>query len=301
MVFDENRLVRIADCPGEYPPYYIASRSGGKSAEKYICYDAMMYAENLFEYDWKADGAAKDERSRKYITSSQFMTIAAEQMGVPGIGGGGSDIRIPKKYLRGKTIKDGLLFLANAWGGSWYVNSSGAVQFAPYGQYFAVFDASGVPHSAVNVGFERDAVSRVIMTNTEKNKVFDTLGSGNFTAIVNISSPAADSDLANGILERADGFVYKAFNCSDILANQNIEVGSRVIFSDEDSFTAFSVTLSLTAHGVYASVSAPEITESEYEFRGSLDRRIDGCIALGRQYDGMIYDDGALSFDFSEE
>ena len=303
VVFDDNGEVTIADALGTYPPYYISSRSGGKNAEKYVCYDAMMYAENKFRYDWKAETVPRDERNRKYISSSMFLTLAAEQMGVSGIGGGGDDIHILRKYLKDKTIKEGLSFLANAWGGCWYVNSSGSVQFAALGQYNALFDAKSKIHAPVSLGYVRSGISRVVMTNTTKNKDIDTGGGTSAASILRLSSPIADAALAAAVLSRANGFVYRAFTCADILADQNVEVGSKIVFdeNDEGDYFAYSVTLSLTASGVYASVSAPEVAENEYKFRGAVQSEIDGCIALGRQYENMVYDDGGLSFDFSEE
>lgn len=300
VVFDEAGTVTIADCPGEYPTYYINQRSGGKLRESYICYDAMVFSEKKFEYDWSDETVAKDERGRKYITSGQFLVLAASQMGVSGIGGGNTEIRLLKKYIKGKTIKDVLSLLASAWGGCFYVASSGAVQFAAYGGYSAVCDIADCDYSAVNVGFERSPVSRVIMTNTDKNKVFDTLGSNDFTAIVRVSSPLASQELAEGILGNARDFKYRAFSCAKAKVDSNPEAGCMVSFG-EDEFIAYSVVLSLTASGVYASLSAPEISESENCFNGNLQREVAGKISLGRQYENFIYNDGGLSFDFSEE
>lgn len=300
VVFDENSPVTVTGSPGEYPTYYISQRSGGKLCEKYICYDAMMFAERDFSYDWNGETVAKDERGRKYITSSQFLVLAASQMGVPGIGGGGTEIRLLKKYIKGKTIKDGLSLLASAWGGCFYVDSSGSVQFVAYGVYSASCSLKNHDHSNVKAGFERSAVSRVIMTDTNKNKVFDTLGSNDFTAIIRISSPAASQELANAILGNANGFRYKAFSCAKAKVDGNIEVGTMIAFG-EDEFIAYSVVLSLTTSGVYASLSAPDISESENCFRGNLQREVAGKITLGRQYENFIYNDGRLSFDFSED
>lgn len=300
VVFDGNSTVTVADCPGEYPTYYISQRSGGKLRESYVCYDAMMFSEKKFEYDWTDETVAKDERGRKYITSGQFLILAASQMGVSGINGGNTEIRLLKKHVKGKTIKDVLSLLAAAWGGCFYVASSGSIQFAAYGGYSARYDLDECDYSTVNVGFERSAVSRVIMTNEDKNKVFDTLGSTDFTAIVRVSSPLASKELAEAILGNANNYRYKAFSCSKALVNDNIEAGSLVSFGGA-SFIAYSVTLFLTTSGVYASLSAPEINEAENCFRGNLQREVAGKITLGRQYDNFIYNDGGLSFDFSEE
>lgn len=303
VVFDDNGAVNIEDAPGTYPPYYISSRSGGKNAEKYVCYDAMMYAENKFRYDWKAETVPRDERNRKYISSSMFLILAAEQMGVSGIGGGGDDIHILRKYLKGKTIKEGLSFLANVWGGCWYVDSSGSVQFAAIGQYNALFDAKSKIHAPMSAGHMRREISRVIMTNTAKSKDFDTGGGTAAESALRLSSPIADAALAAAVLSRVNGFVYRAFSCADMLADQNVEVGSKVVFDEDDEgdYFAFSVVLSLTASGVYASLSAPEVTEAEYSFRGAMQSAMDSRITIGKQYENMVYDDGGLSFDFSEE
>lgn len=298
--FDESGTVTIADCPGEYPTYYINQRSGGKLCERYICYDAMIFSEKEFSYDWNGETVAKDERGRKYITSGQFLVLAASQMGVSEINGGNTDIRLLKKHIKGKTIKDVLSMLATAWGGCFYVASSGAVQFAAYGGYSAICDVKDCNHSAVNIGFERSPVDRVIMTDTDKNKVYDTLGSNDFTAIVKVSSPLASQELANGILANARDFKYRAFSCTKAKVDSNPDAGCMVAFGEEE-FIAYSVVLSLTASGVYASLSAPEINEAENCFRGNLQREVSGKITLGRQYENFIYNDGGLSFDFSEE
>lgn len=289
VVFDENSSVTVADCPGEYPTYFISQRSGGKLRESYICYDAMMYSERKFEYDWTAETVAKDERGRKYITSGQFLVLAASQMGVSGIDSGNTEIRLLKKHIKGKTIKDVLSMLAAAWGGCFYVASSGSVQFAEYGGYSAVCDIEDCDHSAVNIGFERSPVERVIMTDTEKNKVYDTLGSTDFTAIVRVSSPFASKELADGILGNARDFKYRAFSCAKAKVNVNPEAGCMVTFGDNE-FIAYSVVLSLTASGVYASLSAPEISESENCFRGNLQREVSGKITLGRHSVYILYE-----------
>ena len=300
VVFDESGTVTIEDCPGEYPTYYINQRSGGKLRENYVCYDAMVFSEKKFEYDWTAETVAKDERGRKYITSGQFLVLAASQMGVSGIGGGSTEIKLLKKHIKGKTIKDVLSMLACAWGGCFYVASSGGIQFAAYGGYSAVCNIDGCDHSAVNIGFERSPVSRVIMPDSDKNKVYATLGSTDFSAIIRVSSPMASQELAEAILGNASNYRYKAFTCAKAIVNDNIEAGSLVSFG-ENSFIAYSVTLFLTASGVYASLSAPEISESENCFNGALQREVSGKITLGRQYENFIYNDGGLSFDFSEE
>lgn len=303
VVFDDNGAVNIADAPGTYPTYYISARSGDKNAEKYVCYDAMMFSENQFQFDWRSETVPRDERNRKYISSSMFLILAAEQMGVPSIGGGGDNVHILRKYLKGKTIKEGLSFLANVWGGCWYVDSSGSVQFAAFGQSNALFDAHKTVHAPLSLGHARREISCVVMTNTAKNKDFDTGGGTAAESALRLSSPIADAALASAVLSRVNGFVYRAFSCADVAADQNIEVGSKVIFDedDENEYFAFSVVLSFTASGVYASLSAPEVTEAEYSFRGAMQSAIDSRITIGKRYENMVYDDGGLSFDFSKE
>ena len=281
---DDNAEVTVSCSNGvKLPKFYIATRSiPGNGLLKLVCYDRMMFADRDFDVS-AYYGEEEDKKKTKTVLISKVVSDIVTACGFSG--GGAVDVygaeTVTVDDIQGKSCREILELFSEGACGIWYCNVNNALTFLPFGATNTL--VSSDIYSAVKAGSAKGPISRVVAENSSDGEEFDTLGGTGIGSIIRVESIFASAENAAGILSACSGFVFTAFKCSRALISSDMEIGCGVRLGDSE-FICTNFMLHFTVKGIYAELSAPELSESEYDYLNRLRRESKSSVKSGRTY-----------------
>ncbi len=249
------------------PLFYVTGRKTSGGATEWTCCDVCSKTDRLIEFT-DSDFDANDK-----ITISALLTKIHDQSGI-GINASGLSALINKtfdkeKCVDGLTIRSVFETLAEAMCGYW-VGVANEIKFINFGQ--VVFSAVPTAYKAIDFNGSR-SFARVLCTDNEAVYSADSSGSGK-TLIV--STDYASQELADSILSMmvgsANNYTYKSWSCGKGKADEWLCVGQ---FQFGTKFlTANSVSMSISAAGLFFSASANTVDEDEVGYTSEVNRQL---------------------------
>ena len=288
MDFSDNAEVTVTNDSGfSCQKFYIDTRSVSfdGSVTELVCYDRLNFSDIPFDYS----GFVTVSR----VAVGSVLSVVSGQLGVSVGGVPFSEKQMDLSQLKDKTVRDVLNIISEQNVGYWFVNGSGALEFAALGGYTAVLPV--VKNGAVSGGTVKE-VSRVIMRDSLDGKEYDTLGGTSQADMLIVSAEDINSEMASAVLNRVKGKVLRAFSCSCLLG------GFGRVYSEWNGLIVNSVSQKLTVGGVFGTVGASSFAESEYDFGGFYRTQLDRRIAKNALYNNcaITTDKGFVFYDYEE-
>lgn len=280
---DDNAEVTVNCSNGVVlPEFYIASRSvPGPGLLKLVCYDRMMFTDRDFDVS-AYYGETEDKNKTKAVLISRVVSDIVSACGFSD--GGAVNVYGADKVfiddIKGKTCREILELLSEGACGIWYCDVDNALTFLPFGTTNTLISPD--IYSAVKVGSAKGPINRVIAENSTDGEEFDTLGGTDIGSIIRAESIFASSENAAGILSSCKDFVFTAFKARALISSDT-EIGCGVAFGDA-TYICTNFMLHFTVGGIYAELSAPELSESEYDYLNRLRRESRSSVKSGRTY-----------------
>lgn len=292
MDFSDNAEVTVTNGAGfSCQKFYIDTRSVSfdGSVTELVCYDRLNFSDIPFDYSGfvtGAEGAVK-------VAVGNVLSVISSQLGVSVGGVPFSGKKMDLSQLKDKTVRDVLNLISEQNVGYWFVNDSGALEFAALGGYTASLP---VVKNGVISGGTVKGISRVIMRDSLDGKEYDTLGGSSQADMLIVSAEDVDGSMASAVLARVKEKVFKAFSCSCLLD------GFGRVYSEWNGLIVTSVSQNLTAGGVLATVGASSFGESEYDYGGFYRTQLDRRIAKNALYNNcaITTDKGFVFYDYEE-
>lgn len=265
----ENAEVRLV-CPGSLispPLFYVTGRKTSGGTTEWTCCDIVSKTDRLIEF------ADSDFDENDKITISALLTKIHDQSGI-GVNASGLSALINKTFDKDKCV-DGLTIravfetLAEAMCGYW-VGVGNEIKFINFGQ--VVFSAIPTSYKEVDLNGSIN-YARVLCTDNEAVYAAQANGSGK-TLIV--STDYASQELADSILSMmigsANNYTYQSWSCGKGKADEWLYVG---LFRFGTKFlTANSVSMSVSASGLFFSASANTVDEDEVGYTSEVNRQL---------------------------
>lgn len=265
----ENAEVRLL-CPGSLiqpPLFYVTGRKTSGSVTEWTCCDIVSKTDRLIEF------ADSDFDANDKITISALLTKIHDQSGI-GINASGLSALINKtfdkeKCVDGLTIRSVFETLAEAMCGYW-VGVKNEIKFINFGQ--VVFSVVPTAYKAIDFNGSR-SFARVLCTDNEAVYAAQANGSGK-TLIV--STDYASQELADSILSMmvgsANNYTYQSWSCSKGKADEWLYVGQ--FRFGQQFLVANSVSMSVSAAGLFFSASANTVDEDEVGYTSEVNRQL---------------------------
>ena len=292
MDFSDNAEVTVANNEGfSCQKFYIDTRSvsfdGGVT--ELVCYDKLNFSDIAFDYSGfvtGAEGAVK-------VAVGNVLSVVSSQLGVSVGDVPFSGKQMDLSQLKDKSIRDVLNIISEQNVGYWFVNGSGALEFAALGGYTAVLPVE--KQGSISGGTVKE-ISRVIMRDSLDGKEYDTLGGTSQADMLIVSAEDVNGDMASAVLNRVKGKAFKAFSCSCLFS------GYGRVYSDFGGLIVTSVSQNLTAGGIFGTVGASSFAESEYDYGGFYRTQLDRRIAKNALYHNcaVTTDMGFVFYDYEE-
>ena len=292
MDFSDNAEVVVTNDAGfSCQKFYIDTRSVSfdGSVTELVCYDKLNFSDIAFDYSGfvtGAEGAVK-------VAVGNVISVISSQLGVSVGDVPFSGKQMDLSQLKDKTVRDVLNIISEQNVGYWFVNGSGALEFAALGGYTALLPVG--KHGSISGGTIKE-ISRVVMRDSLDGKEYDTLGGTSQSDMLIVSAEDVNSDMASAVLARVNGKVFKAFSCSCMLS----DFGR--VYSDFGGLIVTSVSQNLTAGGIFGTVGASSFGESEYDYGGFYRTQLDRRIAKNALYHNcaVTTDMGFVFYDYEE-
>lgn len=266
--------------------YYISSRSRKGGAVSFKCFDRMVFTNQTIifeEHDFKDDAIEAFwllENIRSQCGFERYGIINIESL---------PNINIPREKVEGRSGYECLELLSSAWAGYFKVANDDTLTFVPFGEVVSAIpdDIDIMRHAAVSEGNTKGPITQVIMSNGRETFLSGSNGADVFNTL-KISSDLASQELAGNIMERVSGYVYQAWSCSKIAYSSIVTadmaaITSEIEFGDGVSRTANFMEKTFTAHGIFISCGANDVTENEFDYTGKLSREIAQKITDGEK------------------
>ena len=292
MDFSDNAEVTVTNDAGfSCQKFYIDTRSVSfdGSVTELVCYDKLNFSDIAFDYSGfvtGAEGAVK-------VAVGNVISVISSQLGVSVGDVPFSGKQMDLSQLKDKTVRDVLNIISEQNVGYWFVNGSGALEFAALGGYTALLPAG--KHGSISGGTIKE-ISRVIMRDSLDGKEYDTLGGTSQSDMLIVSAEDVNGDMASAVLSRVNGKVFKAFSCSCMLSDYGR------VYSDFGGLIVTRVSQNLTAGGIFGTVGASSFGESEYDYGGFYRTQLDRRIAKNALYHNcaVTTDMGFVFYDYEE-
>ena len=292
MDFSDNAAVTVTNDRGfACQTFYIDARSVSfdGSVTELVCYDKLNFSDIAFDYSGfvtGAEGAVK-------VAVGNVISVIGSQLGVSVGDVPFSGKQMDLSQLKDKTIRDVLNIISEQNVGYWFVNGSGALEFAALGGCTALLPVD--KHGSISGGTVKE-ISRVIMRDSLDGKEYDTLGGTSESTMLIVSAEDVNSEMASAVLARVNGKVFKSFSCPCMLSDYGR------VYSDFGGLIVTSVSQNLTAGGIFATVGASSFAESEYDYGGFYRTQLDRRIAKNALYHNcaVTTDMGFVFYDYEE-
>lgn len=265
----QNAEVKLL-CPGSLispPLFYVTGRKKSGGVTEWTCCDVCSKTDRLIEF------ADSDFDENDKITISALLTKIHDQSSI-GINASGLSALINKTFDKDKctdglTIRSVFETLAEAMCGYW-VGVGNEIKFINFGQ--TIFSAIPTSYKEIDLNGSIN-YARVLCTDNDAVYSANSNGSGK-TLIV--STDYASQELANSILSMMVGsgnnYTYKSWSCSKGKAYEWLYVGQ---FQFGQQFlVANSVSMSVSAAGLFFSASANTIDEDEVGYTSEVNRQL---------------------------
>ena len=290
--FSDNAEVVVTNDAGfSCQKFYIDTRSVSfdGSITELVCYDKLNFSDIAFDYS----GFVSGSEGAVKVAVGNVLSVVSGQLGVSVGGVPFSGKKMDLSQLKDRTVRDVLNLISEQNVGYWFVNDSGALEFAALGGYSAVLPI--VKNGVISGGTVKE-ISRVIMRDSLDGKEYDTLGGTSQADMLIVSAEDVDSSMASAVLERVKEKAFKAFSCSCQLS------GYGRVYSDFGGLIVSSVSQKLTAGGIFGTVGASSFGESEYDFGGFYRSQLDRRIAKNALYNNcaITTDKGFVFYDYEE-
>lgn len=265
-----------------FPTFYIASRSAPQAGLlSLVCYDRMM----MLDQDFDFSGFVGENEKDPFI--SHVVSAIVSQCGFSG--GGSITVHgattIPMDEIKGSTCRKILETLSAGGCGIWYCSNSNNLTFLPFGSNDTL--VSSDLYSMIKVGLPKGPISRVVAVNSENGEVFDSLGGTSVSSTVRIESIFASSENIEGILSACRNYELHSFSCDKLLLDGNIEIGG-LFTVEENDYTVLSYSLSFSPGGIFASISCPNLNESEFGYLAFAERAAKDAVQSGRTHKNVM-------------
>ena len=290
--FSDNAEVVVTNDAGfSCQKFYIDTRSVSfdGSVTELVCYDRLNFSDISFDYSGfvtGSEGAVK-------VAVGNVLSVVSGQLGVSVGDVPFSGKQMDLSQLKDRTVRNVLNLISEQNVGYWFVNDSGALEFAALGGYSAVLPI--VKNGVISGGSVKE-ISRVIMRDSLDGKEYDTLGGTSQADMLIVSAEDVDSSMASAVLARVKEKVFRAFSCSCLLS------GYGRVYSEWNGLIVNNVSQNLTAGGVFATVGASSFGESEYDYGGFYRSQLDRRIAKNALYNNcaITTDKGFVFYDYEE-
>lgn len=292
MDFSDNAEVTVTNDAGfSCQKFYIDTRSVSfdGSVTELVCYDKLNFSDIAFDYSGfvsPAEGAVK-------VPVGNVISVVSSQLGVSVGDVPFSGKQMDLSQLKDKTVRDVLNIISEQNVGYWFINDTGALEFAALGGYTAVLPVA--VQGNISGGTIKE-ISRVIMRDSLDGKEYDTLGGISESAMLIVSAEDVNSEMASAVLARVNGKVFKSFSCPCMLSDYGR------VYSNFGGLIVTSVSQNLTAGGIFATVGASSFAESEYDYGGFYRTQLDRRIAKNALYHNcaVTTDMGFVFYDYEE-
>jgi len=260
--------------------YYIDSRNHQNDVWKFVCYDKLILAQQLYV------------SALTYpIAMSSVMTEIAGQLGITLDSSVGINhtYEIPYKD-EDITIRDMLSYIASAHGASVKMTKDeklAFVEFAPGAAQTAILPSGYFKASQTN---PLKTYTKILLTyNTDGETL--TSGSGDDDHTLKIYNPFMDQAILDSVLAMINGFSYTPFTM-DWKGRPDLEVGDGVIVTQRDGSTFSSTILTNKMSfkgGLKSTMTAPSYAaqRSEFDYKGSLSKQVANAVKLEKPYYGV--------------
>lgn len=283
------------------PTFYIYSRSKKSGVISFKCYDRMIYTEQTISMNENSfNGFAEDG----LIESKWVVQHIASQCGFEGWNIAQTDLQLPAVYMPiedviGKNCHEILNSISEAWCGFFKVDNDNELLFIPFGVTYSRGNTA-FKHTAVSEGGIKGPIQQVIMSNGTETFTAGNSGADIFNTL-KISSKYASGDIAAQIMERVNNYIYESWECQKCILNDSscgIEINASIEFADGSERIANHITKIPTAAGIFISCGSNDVTETEFDYTGSLSKEIEKRIADGEKlgnntiitrYQGLIH------------
>jgi hypothetical protein len=261
------------------PKFYISSRQIDGDVCNYHCLDGMVRAEEPFD----SSGLTYDENNT--VATSSVLSALVTQCGYDSrttTGGASPDSKVPymnKDDVENKTCRAILDDLSAACCGVWRIIRTGAyaevLDFATFGTLptavvsvdkYTKIDTTGTKH-----------YDGVRVTDGENTYTVGSVGASDI--VLKINTSFATQALANYIWQQiGSSYYYNSWKCEKALVDSYIPAVSAISFTDGATSVSRDcnyISLYPTASGLYASLGANAVTEDEWDYSSSVDRKLD--------------------------
>lgn len=267
----QNAEVKLL-CPGSLiqpPLFYVTGRKKSGGVTEWTCCDIVSKTDRLIEFT-DSDFDANDK-----ITISALLTKIHDQSGI-GINASGLSELINKtfdkdKCTEGLTIRAVFETLAEAMCGYWCAVDNKII-FANFGQANTVSAAVPTAYTAVDLNGSR---TYACVLCTDNDAVYSANANGAGKTMI-VSTDYASQELANSILSMMVGddnnYTYRSWSCGKGRSDEWLYVGQ---FQFGQQFLmANSVSMSVSAAGLFFSASANTIDEDEVGYTSEVNRQL---------------------------
>lgn len=299
MVFSDNAAVEIYESDAKFgQTFYISSRtvSSDKTVTELVCYDKMMFADKPYDY---SGHVSTDSDTAVKVSVGAVLTEIGSQLGVQIGSVPFAGKQLDLSQIKDKTCRQVLELLSEQNVGYWFITENDAVEFGALGSYSMLLDVD--KRSEFSGGTVKGPISRVIMTDSLDKKVYDTGGGTSITSQVVVSAEDVSQEMAAAVLARVTGKSFDGYSCQAVFGGY-ARVYSGYQVDDDIVVIANTVSMALTAGGIFGSFGANDVSEVEYDYGGFYSDALERRIAKNALY-GMCSvdaDKGFVFYDYKE-
>lgn len=290
------------DVAGEYliACGFISVRSKKGGTVSFTTYDRMAYTDQTIIF-------SESDFTDNTISSTSVMSKVQHQCGFESWGLSSADIdtpipAIPREKVEGRTGREILEMLSKAWCGVFHTPDNEKLLFLPFeAPLSAVIDYTEISHTQIVEGNVKGPIEQVIITNGSEEFQAGNIGADVFKTL-KISSDLASGELAAKLMQRVNGLIYQAWDCSKLTFN-DIVFDSLMTFKTQMDINGVTritnhVEKSITAYGIFSTCGVNEFSENEFEYLGAISRKIANKISDGEElgnkqlvtrYQGIIH------------
>lgn len=282
----EVQLVCASDSSIVIPTFYVKSRNVDGNFTSWVCADRMSKTDVIVEF-------SDDDFTDGMIPAGTVLAHAVSAAGFSGYrfttssaaGFVGMIGAIKRESVEGKTAREIIDSFAAAFCSYTIEGNDGELIFVPFGSYYQAAGTSELKHAPIKYRGKKQ-YTKVIMYSGDKTF---TAGSGDPENTLMISTEFASEELCAAVAEEIGSFEYRGWSCEKGLAREYIYPGA-INFSDEiGMLLCTNVTMYPSAAGIFFSVSANAVPETDYAYRSQVQRQLDRKLELDKRNGNTAY------------
>ncbi len=280
----EGAVVRFSGYP---LPFTVAKQVYRNGVARIECYDACKNLDIPFDYS--AYTQFDNNGKAKTYAAALITADIAHQCGFSG--GGGYSGRIGELYyldFAGKSCREILNDLSQAYCGYWYANLDNALVFNPFNPSGTAAEIAEENRSEIEISGIK-TIKGIYAEDTVYGTEYSTHTNWQNTERMSGRYLSADiaADVAAQILSDSGEYTYYGWNCTDILTDTLYDIGNYIGYEGKN-LPVLNADYRFTDMGIIAALGAAAPDNSFSEYHDLYSRRIERCIAydkvLGTQY-----------------